>query len=72
MLTVRQLLSVTDTAPPVKAAFPPVYLRKDIQLPFAYAKPEVLRLGDSKIFGGNFNFPKNSGKNGQQQAFKKN
>ncbi len=61
----RQLLVVTDTAPPVKAAFPPVYLRHDIQKAVAYAKPEVLRLGDSKIFkGGNFNLPKNSGTNG--------
>ena len=59
----RQLLVVTDTAPPVKAAFPPVYLRKDIQRAVAYVKPEVLRLGNSKIFDGNFNFPKNSGKN---------
>ena len=64
----RQLLVVTDTAPPVKAAFPPIYLRHDIQKPVALRKPEVLRLGDSKIFGGNFNFPKNSGKNGASFA----
>lgn len=60
----RQLLVVTDTAPPVKAAFPPVYLRKDIQQAVALRKPEVLRLADSKIFGGNFNLPKNADKNG--------
>ena len=42
----RQLLVVTDTAPPVKAAFPPVYLRKDIQKPTHYRKPEVLRFSD--------------------------
>jgi type IV secretory pathway TraG/TraD family ATPase VirD4 len=65
----RQLLVVTDTAPPVKAAFPPVYLRRDIQKAVAYAKPEVLRLADSKIFsGGNFNLPVNSGKNGASLA----
>jgi len=61
----RQLLVVTDTAPPVKAAFPPVYLRRDIQKAVAYAKPEVLRLGDSRIFkGGSFNSPKTSCMNG--------
>jgi type IV secretion system protein VirD4 len=61
----RQLLVVTDTAPPVKAAFPPVYLRKDIQKPVALRKPEVLRLTDSKIFSGvNSNLPINTGKNG--------
>jgi type IV secretory pathway TraG/TraD family ATPase VirD4 len=65
----RQLLVVTDTAPPVKAAFPPVYLRKDIQQAVALRKPAVLRLADSKIFGGgNLNFPKNSGKNGASLA----
>lgn len=64
----RQLLIVTDTAPPVKAAFPPIYLRSDIQKAIALRKPEVLRLGDSKIFDGNFSFPKNSGKNGASLA----
>ncbi len=65
----RQLLVVTDTAPPVKAAFPPVYLRKDIQQAVTLRKPEVLRLADSKIFGGgNFNFPKNLDKNGASLA----
>lgn len=47
----RQLLIVTDTAPPVKAAFPPVYLRKDIQKPIEYRKPEVLRFSDVQAFG---------------------
>lgn len=57
----RQLLVVTDTAPPVKAAFPPVYLRRDIQKAVVYRKPEVTRLADSKIFGGgNFNLPQHS------------
>ena len=50
----RQLLVVTDTAPPVKAAFPPVYLRRDIQKPVIYRKPEVLRFSDAAAFGGNF------------------
>lgn len=50
----RQLLVVTDTAPPVKAAFPPVYLRKDIQKPVVYRKPEVLRFSAAKTFTGNF------------------
>jgi type IV secretory pathway TraG/TraD family ATPase VirD4 len=50
----RQLLVVTDTAPPVKAAFPPVYLRKDIQKPIEYRKPEVLRFSDAPAFSGNF------------------
>ncbi len=50
----RQLLVVTDTAPPVKAAFPPVYLRKDIQKPVVYRKPEVLRFSAAKTFAGNF------------------
>jgi type IV secretory pathway TraG/TraD family ATPase VirD4 len=48
----RQLLVVTDTAPPVKAAFPPVYLRKDIQKPVIYRKPDVLRFSDALDFGG--------------------
>lgn len=64
----RQLLVVTDTAPPVKAAFPPVYLRRDIQKAVIYRKPEVTRLGDSKIFGGNFNLPKNADHNGASLA----
>lgn len=50
----RQLLVVTDTAPPVKAAFPPVYLRRDIQKPVVYRKPDVLRFSDVQIFGGSF------------------
>ena len=50
----RQLLVVTDTAPPVKAAFPPVYLRKDIEKPTRYRKPEVLRFSDVQAFGNNF------------------
>lgn len=51
----RQLLVVTDTAPPVKAAFPPVYLRKDIQKAVVYRKPEVLRFSAALHFvGGNF------------------
>lgn len=50
----RQLLVVTDTAPPVKAAFPPVYLRKDIQKAVVYRKPDVLRFSDVQLFGGNF------------------
>ena len=50
----RQLLVVTDTAPPVKAAFPPVYLRRDIQKPVIYRKPEVLRFSDVMGFSGNF------------------
>ncbi|MGI8542416.1 MAG: type IV secretory system conjugative DNA transfer family protein, partial [Aridibacter sp.] len=50
----RQLLIVTDTAPPVKAAYPPVYLRRDIQKPVVYVKPETLRLEDAQVFGGNF------------------
>ena len=57
----RQLLVVTDTAPPVKAAFPPVYLRRDIQKPVVYRKPEVLRFSDAQIFGGgNFGLPGSS------------
>lgn len=61
----RQLLVVTDTAPPVKAAFPPVYLRRDIQKPVVYRKPEILRLSDSRTFGGgNFNLPQNIDRNG--------
>jgi type IV secretory pathway TraG/TraD family ATPase VirD4 len=60
----RQLLVVTDTAPPVKAAYPPVYLRPDIQKAVVYRKPEVTRLADSKFFGGNFNLPQNSNVNG--------
>lgn len=61
----RQLVVVTDTAPPVKAAFPPVYLRKDIQKAVVYRKPEVTRLADSKIFGGgNFDLPNNISNNG--------
>jgi len=48
----RQLLVVTDTAPPIKAAFPPVYLRKDIQKAVAVRKPEFLRFSDVKIFRG--------------------
>lgn len=59
----RQLLVVTDTAPPVKAAFPPVYLRRDIQQATLYRKPEVTRLDDTKIFGENFNLPKNANHN---------
>ena len=50
----RQLLVVTDTAPPVKAAFPPVYLRRDIQKPVVYRKPEVLRFSDVLGLSGNF------------------
>ncbi len=50
----RQLLVVTDTAPPVKAAYPPIYLRRDIQKPIIYRKPETLRLEDAQGFGGNF------------------
>ncbi|HRH40761.1 MAG TPA: type IV secretory system conjugative DNA transfer family protein [Pyrinomonadaceae bacterium] len=50
----RQLLVVTDTAPPVKAAFPPVYLRRDIQKPVVYRKPDVLRFSDVQVFGGRF------------------
>jgi type IV secretory pathway TraG/TraD family ATPase VirD4 len=51
----RQLLVVTDTAPPVKAAFPPVYLRKDIQKPVIYRKPDVLRFSGAPSFaGGNY------------------
>jgi hypothetical protein len=50
----RQLLVVTDTAPPVKAAFPPVYLRKDIQKAVIYRKPEVLRFSAAKTFSENF------------------
>ena len=50
----RQLLVVTDTAPPVKAAFPPVYLRKDIQKPIEYRKPEVLRFSDVQAFGSSY------------------
>jgi type IV secretory pathway TraG/TraD family ATPase VirD4 len=50
----RQLIVVTDTAPPVKAAFPPVYLRTDIQKPVVYRKPEVLRFSAAKTFSGNF------------------
>lgn len=60
----RQLLVVTETAPPVKAAFPPVYLRRDTQQATLYRKPEVTRLDDTKIFGGNFNLPKNNNHNG--------
>jgi type IV secretory pathway TraG/TraD family ATPase VirD4 len=50
----RQLIVVTDTAPPVKAAFPPVYLRTDTQKPVVYRKPEVLRFSAAKTFSGNF------------------
>ena len=65
----RQLLVVTDTAPPVKAAFPPVYLRKDIQKAIVYRKPKVLRLNDSKIFGGgNFDSLKIAGNTGASPA----
>lgn len=56
----RQLLVVTDTAPPVKAAFPPVFLRKDIQKPIQYRKPEVLRFSDAAILGGNFSIANKS------------
>ena len=56
----RQLLIVTDTAPPVKAAFPPVYLRRDIQKPIEYRKPEVLRFSDVQSFGNNFSKVSNS------------
>ena len=67
----RQLLVVTDTAPPVKAAFPPVYLRKDIQKAVVYRKPAVLRLADSKIYdGGNFNSSQNTDNSGASQAAK--
>lgn len=65
----RQLLVVTDTAPPVKAAYPPVYLRPDIQKAVVYRKPEVLRLADSKFFGGgNFNSPQSSNGSGTFQT----
>lgn len=50
----RQLLVVTDTAPPVKAAFPPVYLRRDIQKAVVYRKPDVLRFSDVQMLKGNF------------------
>jgi type IV secretory pathway TraG/TraD family ATPase VirD4 len=61
----RQLLVVTDTAPPIKAAFPPVYLREDIQKAVVYRKPEGARLTDSKNFSGkNFNAAVNTGSNG--------
>ncbi len=56
----RQLLVVTDTAPPVKAAFPPVYLRKDIQKPTLYRKPEVLRFSGAPTFTDNFSKVNNS------------
>lgn len=59
----RQLLVVTDTAPPVKAAFPPVYLRKDIQKAVVYRKPEVLRFTAAKTFGGG-NFAPSASTNG--------
>jgi type IV secretory pathway TraG/TraD family ATPase VirD4 len=62
----RQLLVVTDTAPPVKAAFPPVYLRKDTQKAVVYRKPETMRLADSKIFGGG-NLAQNAVGNGASQ-----
>ncbi len=45
---------VTDTAPPVKAAFPPVYLRRDIQKAVVYRKPDVLRFSDMQIFASSF------------------
>ena len=63
----RQLLVVTDTAPPVKAAFPPVYLRRDIQKPVVYRKPEVLRFSNAQIFRGN-NFAQPIGANGATAA----
>ncbi len=67
----RQLLVVTDTVPPVKAAFPPVYLRHDIQKAVVYRKPEVLRLADSKIYGGGkFNSSQNTDNSGTFQAAK--
>jgi type IV secretory pathway TraG/TraD family ATPase VirD4 len=67
----RQLLIVTDTAPPVKAAFPPVYLRPDIQKAVVYRKPDVLRLADSKIYsGGKFNSSQNNDDSGASQAAK--
>lgn len=50
----RQLLVITDTAPPIKSAFPPVYLRRDIQKPVIYRKPQVWRFSDVQIFGGNY------------------
>ncbi len=53
----RQLLVVTDTAPPVKAAFPPVYIRRDIQRAVVYNKPAVLRFSDMRIFEGSFAQP---------------
>ncbi len=59
----RQLLVVTDTAPPVKAAFPPVYLRRDIQKAVVYRKPEVLRFSAAQIFGGG-NFARSFSSNG--------
>jgi type IV secretory pathway TraG/TraD family ATPase VirD4 len=52
----RQLLVVTDTAPPIKAAYPPVYLRRDIQKAVALRKPEVLRFSDAQTFGGGKSF----------------
>ena len=58
----RQLLVVTDTAPPVKAAFPPVYLRRDIQKAIVYRKPEVLRFSDVQMFGGG-NFTQKANRN---------
>jgi type IV secretory pathway TraG/TraD family ATPase VirD4 len=60
----RQLLVVTDTAPPVKAAFPPVYLRKDIQKAVVYRKPEVLRFSAAPNFGS-VNLTQFGGANGQ-------
>lgn len=66
----RQLLVVTDTAPPVKAAFPPVYLRKDIQKPIHYRKPEVLRFSDVQARRNNFSKVSNS--NGSEVSAKSN
>lgn len=66
----RQLLVVTDTAPPVKAAFPPVYLRKDIQKPIEYRKPEVLRFSDVQARRNNFSKVSNS--NGSELSAKSN
>lgn len=61
----RQLLVVTDTAPPIKAAYPPVYLRRDIQKAVALRKPEVLRFSDARIFGGGKSFAQSGDAPGQ-------
>ena len=42
----KELLIVNDTAPPIKAAYPPMAVLKDKFTSTEYGKPDVLYLGD--------------------------